>query len=103
VPQSEELVTGGNIMLCFRRLAATPKKTTPTVAGRDPLRSSQSRTEGSQAGDKTKTGKGNTAARNAPTSAKNVIYIDEDDEVLDSQRGTAPNCSLYAATTRAFF
>lgn len=88
VPQSEELVTGGNIMLCFRRLAATPKNTTPTVAGRDPLRSSQSRTEGSQAGDKTKTpsGKGNTAARNAPTSAKNVIYIDEDDEVLDSQR-----------------
>jgi hypothetical protein len=103
VPQSEELVTGGNIMLCFRQLAATLKKTTPTVAGRDPLRSSQSRTEGSQAGDKTKTpsGKGNTAARNAPTSAKNIIYIDEDDEVLDSQRGTAlwPRTTLDAATT----
>lgn len=89
-------------MLCFRQLAATLKKTTPTVAGRDPLRSSQSRTEGSQAGDKTKTpsGKGNTAARNAPTSAKNIIYIDEDDEVLDSQRGTAlwPRAALDAAT-----
>jgi hypothetical protein len=83
VPQSEEHVTGGNIVLCFRQLPATSKKpSSPVTTAKDPLRSSRSYTEqGGRYGGKTDTssGKGNSTSRTV-NSVKNIIYIDEDDD-----------------------